>query len=149
MLTSVYVFIVKYFSALPPNPPAASPKVQRNNLVRWRDFIKSVPSFKAAPHNSASRFGERFFAKPRFEKRRNTGCTRKGHAASVRLLRRQRLRNISSFSNRRIGGKDPPKRADAIARCCPVIIPNVPAPDKIQCVWAVRNFLASLRSTRK
>ena len=42
-----------------------------------------------------------------------------------------------------------PKRADAIARCCPVIIPNVPAPDKIQCVWAVRNFLASLRSTRK
>ena len=73
---------------------------------------------EAAPHNSASRFGERFFAKPRFEKRR-------------------------------IGGKDPPKRADAIARCCPVIIPNVPAPDKIQCVWAVRNFLASLRSTRK
>ena len=72
----------------------------------------------ATPHNSASRFGERFFVKPRFEKRRNTLCTRKGHAASVRLLRRQRLRNISSFSNRRIGGKDPPKRADAIVRCC-------------------------------
>ena len=99
MLTSVYVFIVKYFSALPPNPPAASPKVRRNNLVRWRDFIKSVPSFKAAPHNSASRFGERFFVKSRFEKRGNTVC-------------------ILSFSNRRIGGKDPPKREDAIARCC-------------------------------
>ena len=73
---------------------------------------------EAAPHNSASRFGERFFAKPRFEKRRNTVCTRKGYAASVRLLRRQRLRNISSFSNRRIGGKDPSKRADAIVRGC-------------------------------
>ena len=99
MLTSVYVFIVKYFSALPPNPPATSPKVRRNNLVRWRDFIKSVPSFKAAPHNSASRFGERFFVKSRFEKRGNTVC-------------------ILSFSNRRIGGKDPPKREDAIVRCC-------------------------------
>ena len=73
---------------------------------------------EAAPHNSASRSGERFFAKARFEKRRNPVCTRKGHAASVRLLRRQRLRNISSFSNRRIGGKDPSKRADAIVRCC-------------------------------
>ena len=79
---------------------------------------------------SAAVDGERFFVKTRFEKRGNTVC-------------------ISRFSNRRIGGKDPPKRADAIARCCPVIIPNVPAPDKIQCVWAVRNFLASLRSTRK
>ena len=74
---------------------------------------------EATPHNSASRFDERFFVKARFEKRRNTVCTRKGHAASVRLLRRQRLRNISSFSNRRIGGKDPSKRADAIVRCCP------------------------------
>ena len=54
---------------------------------------------KATPHNSASRFGERFFAKSRFEKCRNTVC-------------------ISSFSNHRIGGKDPPKRADAIVRCC-------------------------------
>ena len=54
---------------------------------------------EAAPHNSASRFGERFFAKARFEKRRNTVC-------------------ISSFSNRRIGGKDPPKRADAIVQGC-------------------------------
>ncbi len=25
---------------------------------------------------------------------------------------------ISNFSNRRIGGKDPPKREDAIVRCC-------------------------------
>ena len=31
----------------------------------------------------------------------------RGIAASVRLLRRQRLRNISSVSNRSIGGKDP------------------------------------------
>ena len=55
--------------------------------------------FRATPHNSASRFGERFFAKSRFEKCRNTVC-------------------ISSFSNRRIGGKDPAKRVDAIMRCC-------------------------------
>ena len=52
MLTSVYVFIVKYFSAIPPNPPAASPKVRRNNLVRWRDFIKSVPSFQIGPKSN-------------------------------------------------------------------------------------------------
>ena len=57
---------------------------------------------RAAPHNLASRFGERFFVKSRFEKRRNTVC-------------------ISNFSNRRIGGKDPPKRADTIVRCCPRI----------------------------
>ena len=47
----------------------------------------------------ASRFGERFFVKARLEKRRNTVC-------------------ISSFSNYRIGGKDPAKREDAIVRCC-------------------------------
>ena len=47
----------------------------------------------------ASRFGERFFVKARLEKRRNTVC-------------------ISSFSNHRIGGKDPAKREDAIVRCC-------------------------------
>lgn len=52
MLTSVYVFIVKYFSALPPNLPAASPKVRRNNLVRWRDSIKSVPSFQIGPKSN-------------------------------------------------------------------------------------------------
>ena len=62
-------------------------------------FSGETPCFRATPHNSASRFGERFFAKPRFEKRRNTLC-------------------ISNFSNRRIGGKDPSKREDAIARCC-------------------------------
>ena len=39
-----------------------------------------------APHNLASRFGERFFVKSRFEKRRNTVCTRKGYAASVSQL---------------------------------------------------------------
>ena len=53
----------------------------------------------AAPHNLTSRFGERFFARSRFEKRGNTAC-------------------ISSFSNRRIGEKDPPKSVGAIARCC-------------------------------
>ena len=52
----------------------------------------------------ASRFGERFFVKARLEKRRNTVC-------------------ISSFSNHRIGGKDPAKREDAIVRCCPKMIP--------------------------
>ena len=57
-------------------------------------------NLRAAPHDSASRSGERFFVKSRFEKRRNTLC-------------------IASVSNRRIGGKDPPKRADAIVRCCP------------------------------
>ena len=46
MLTSVYVFIVKDFSALPPNPPAASPKVRGNMLVRCMDFIKALPSFR-------------------------------------------------------------------------------------------------------
>ena len=47
----------------------------------------------------ASRFDERFFVKARLEKRRNAVC-------------------ISSFSNYRIGGKDPAKREDAIVRCC-------------------------------
>lgn len=51
----------------------------------------------------ASRFGERFFVKPRFEKRRKTVC-------------------ISNFSNRRIGGKDPSKREGAIVWCCLSII---------------------------
>ena len=45
MLTSVYVFIVKYFSALPPNPPAASPKVLRNNLVALEGFYKISVKF--------------------------------------------------------------------------------------------------------
>ena len=57
---------------------------------------------KAAPHNSARAFGERFCHKPRFGKRRNTVC-------------------ISSFSNRGIGTKDPPKAADAIVRCCLIL----------------------------
>ena len=33
-----------------------------------------LKSFRAAPHNSASRSGERSFAKSRFEKCRNTVC---------------------------------------------------------------------------
>ena len=37
--------------------------------------------------------------------------------ASVRRLRRQRLRHISNFSNRRSGRKDPSKRVDTIVRC--------------------------------
>ena len=61
-------------------------------------------------------FGERFWFKARYEKRRNTLCTRKGYAASVRLLRCQRLRNISSFSYRRIGPKDPAKANDDLIR---------------------------------
>ena len=56
--------------------------------------------FLAALHNSARAFGEGFFVETRFEKCRNTLCTRKGHAASVRRQSRQRLRNISRFSNR-------------------------------------------------
>ena len=43
----------------------------------------------------------------RFGNCRNTLCTRKGHAASVRRQSRQRLRNISRFSNRSVGAKDP------------------------------------------
>lgn len=57
----------------------------------------------------ASAFGERFWRKAKFEKRRNTLCTRKGCAASAALLRRWRLRDISSFSNRSIGSKDSAK----------------------------------------
>ena len=56
--------------------------------------------FKEALIKSAAVDGERFFVKTMFEKRRNSAC-------------------ISRFSNRRIGGKDPAKRKDAIARCCP------------------------------
>ena len=58
-----------------------------------------VRIIKATPHNSASRFDERFFVKVRFEKRGNTVC-------------------ISNFSNCRIGRKDPSKREGAIVRCC-------------------------------
>ena len=43
---------------------------------------------------------EGFCSKLRFGNCRNTLCTRKGHAASVRRQSRQRLRNISRFSNR-------------------------------------------------
>ena len=53
----------------------------------------------ATPHNLARRLGERFFVKARFGKRRNTVC-------------------ISRFPNRRIGGKDPARRADTIVRRC-------------------------------
>ena len=56
--------------------------------------------------------GERFFTETRLEKRGNTLCTRKGHAASVRRQSRQRLRNISSFSYRWIDEKDPASAAD-------------------------------------
>ena len=56
---------------------------------------------------SARTDGERFFGKARYGKRRNTLCTRKGHAASVRRQSRQRLRNTSSSPNRWTGKKDP------------------------------------------
>ena len=39
----------------------------------------AIFTFLAAPHNLARSLGERFFAKARFGKRRNTLCTRKGH----------------------------------------------------------------------
>ena len=48
------------------------------------------------------------------EARRNTLCTRKGYAASVSRLRRQRLRYISRDSKRRGGSKDPLGRGKAI-----------------------------------
>ena len=68
-----------------------------SNVFLIRFF--GVRIIKATPHNSASRFDESFFVKVRFEKCGNTEC-------------------ISNFSNRRIGGKDPSKREDAIVRCC-------------------------------
>ena len=51
---------------------------------RTGSFGRAGPVFMAIPHNSTRAFGERFFADTRFEKCRNTLCTRKGHAASVR-----------------------------------------------------------------
>ncbi len=54
---------------------------------------------RAAQHNSARGSSERFCPKIKFGKRRNTLC-------------------ISSFSNCKIGAKDPPLSADAIMRCC-------------------------------
>ena len=44
----------------------------------------------------------------------------RGIAASVRLLRRQRLRNISSFSKRSSGTKDPSKAAAPMVCRCPI-----------------------------
>ena len=92
---------------------------------------------RAAPDNLSRGSSERFCSKIRFGERRNTLCTRKGYAASVsqlrwqRLrytrrgyaasvsqLRWQRLRYISSFTNCKIGAKDPLVSADAIVRCC-------------------------------
>ena len=64
------------------------------NITRYTDC------FQEALLRSARVDGERFFGKARYGKRRNTLCTRKGHAASVRRQSRQRLRNISSFSYR-------------------------------------------------
>ena len=54
---------------------------------------------KAIPHDSARRFGEEFCVTNLLRKRRNTLC-------------------ISRFSQRICGGKEPPKPADAIVRCC-------------------------------
>ncbi len=81
---------------------------------RTGSFGRAGPVFMAIPHNSTRAFGERFFAETRFEKCRNTLCTRKGHAASVRRQGRQRLRNISNFSNRRIGEKYPAKAEEEL-----------------------------------
>ena len=49
----------------------------------------------------ARAFAERFYSKSKFGKRRNTVC-------------------ISSFTNCRIGGKDPAKAADTIMQDCPI-----------------------------
>ena len=57
---------------------------------------------KAAPHNGARRFGERFWRKRKYEKCGNTGC-------------------ISHFSYCTVGAKDPPKPAAPIVRCCPKV----------------------------
>ena len=63
--------------------------------------FQDMPCFycRAAPHNSARDSSERFCPKIKFGKRRNTLC-------------------ISSFSNCKIGAKDPLLSADAIMRCC-------------------------------
>ena len=74
--------------------------------------MNNIQKYRAAPRNLASRFGERFFVKARLEKRRNTVC-------------------ISSFSNHRIGGKDPAKREGAIAQCW-LIYPPLKALCKIE-----------------
>ena len=58
---------------------------------------------KTTPHNSASRFDERFFVKARLKRRRNAVC-------------------ISNFSNRKIGEKDSPKREYAIVRYCLAVL---------------------------
>ena len=75
-------------------------RAARHVRARDRGYSLALKIIRATPHNLASRFGEKFSAKARFEKCRNT------------------LR-IPHFSNRRIGGKAPAQRADAIARYCP------------------------------
>ena len=76
---------------------------------------------KAAPHNSARAFGERFFVGPRFEKRRNTLC-------------------ISNFSNRWIGEKYPAKAEGAIMRCC-LILESVKKLEKLFIAPRARQIL--------
>ncbi len=90
-----------------------SAAVCQRRIALW---VKKI--FRAAPHNSARDCSERFCPKIKFGKSRNTVCTRRGYAASVSQLRWQRLRYISSFSNCKIGAKDPLLSADAIVRCC-------------------------------
>ena len=86
-------------------PPRARPSITypflslRGGRSPTRQSVLLCNVFKAAPHNSARAFGERFFVGPRFEKRRNTLC-------------------ISNFSNRWIGEKYPAKAEGAIMRCC-------------------------------
>ena len=71
-----------------------SAAVCQRRIALW---VKKI--FRAAPHNSARDSSERFCPKIKLGKRRNTGC-------------------ISSFSNCKIGVKDPLLSADAIVRCC-------------------------------
>ena len=71
-------------------------------------------SIKAAPHNGARRFGERFWHKRKYEKCGNTEC-------------------ISHFSYGTIGAKDPPNPAVPIVQCC-LNIPKINIDEIIKAV---------------
>ena len=60
----------------PPNMCQGQHRTMQQEHARW--FLRE------ALIQSARTDGERFFGKARYGKRRNTLCTRKGHAASVR-----------------------------------------------------------------
>ena len=86
-------------------PPSAPSRRQDYGILRRRILLRQhidnqqFSHFKAAPHNGARRFGERFCLKRKYEKCGNTLC-------------------ISHFSYCTVGAKDPPKPAAPIMRCC-------------------------------